>query len=294
MSERFIPEKYIVGAHKNKDGSWDTSRAMKMRPSTKESQEVKQEPTETRVFINPIEVSKEGTQDQSRETKTEVIISNKQLIHGSLSKSSGAFGTVYSVDVAFPAHVDKKYKFVLKEMHIPGNSTENALRNHRAAKKVGLKVWKTYRISEDKHDILMSTGHLEGWEVLHSNILDEEPEYKPIPEFINFELFLSEYYAQALKAAQNSISINGDVPFIMVREDKIDFVLGDVDQLYEVVRQNETLLAKNLQSMHSSLCVHLENVYGATASRRYIDSSRDYIKSTYDVEVADYSDEEDN
>ncbi|MCC7356808.1 MAG: hypothetical protein IT410_04340 [Candidatus Doudnabacteria bacterium] len=289
MSERFIPEEYLVGAHKNKDGSWDTSRAMKMRPPAEGNQDAESEQAESMVFINPIEGGKEGTQGQGRETRTEVIISNKQLIHGSLSESSGAFGTVYTVDVTLPAHAGKKYKFVLKEMLDIGDNTENALSNHRAAKKAGLKVWKTYRISEDKHNILMSTGQLEGWEVLHGNILDEEPVYKPIPEFTNFELFLTDYYAQALKATQNSININADVPFIMVREDEIDFVLGDVDQLEVVATQNKTLLAKNLQSMHFSLRSHLENVYGATASGRYIDSSRDYIKSIYGVEVVDYS-----
>ncbi|PIR04200.1 MAG: hypothetical protein COV59_03385 [Candidatus Magasanikbacteria bacterium CG11_big_fil_rev_8_21_14_0_20_39_34] len=236
-------------------------------------QEMNKTPGEWKVFLNPIA--------DGQETKTRVYITHKTPIAGGENESRGAYGIVYSVDVQLEGS-EKTYPFALKEFHdYKKDETKNALENHRRAKHAGLKVWNTYRISEDGSSILMSTGDVKGWEILgQKTILSKEKRETTLP-FENFQNFLSEYYSQAQKAAEHNIAIAGDVPFLKIREHELDFVLGDMDLLEPSSQTNQlTIQRQNVQNLHSTLVYFLEKNFGEQA-QIYIDQSEQYISQTF-------------
>jgi hypothetical protein len=276
---------------------------MSSRRGSREYMEVEQTGGQPGTFINPIERVGEDGQTSTAETTSEVLIFNKQLINGTEDESKGGFGIAYAVDVQVSGS-DKKLPFVLKEPH--GYMSDewkervvlNSVGNHRMAKRAGLKVWNTYRIAKDKKSVLMSTGHAEGWKLIGDyNKLDQKEcsDFLPINDF---ESFLDSYYSEAEKAAKNQICIAGDVPFFRVRKDKLDFVLGDMDNLLPSKENEDLLMKSNFQNMHSRLTVFFENNFGdfdedtedvdAGDAELYVDQSRDYIKRKFGVEVTRY------
>ncbi|HEY0220815.1 MAG TPA: hypothetical protein VGC58_01180, partial [Candidatus Paceibacterota bacterium] len=185
-------------------------------------------------------------ENQVSESATEILITNKRLINKNLEESGGGFGVVYAVDVQVPGR-DKKYPFVLKEFHGTGTNIAKeaaltAMRNHRLAQQAGLKVWRTYRISENQESILMSTGNTDGWQIIGDfNKIDLENKSELL-NIENFNGFLNDYYQEAAKAAKKKIIISSDVPFFRVLNNKIDFVLGDVDQLTVSEKSEQEIL----------------------------------------------------
>ena len=244
----------------------------KMEPDPHEKHET---PGEWRTFINPI--------SEDRSTRARVFLTNKVPIARSEYESRGAYGTVYSVDVRME-WAKKTYPFALKEFHPQKTeATQEALKNHRHAKLAGLKVWNTYRISEDGTSILMTDGDTDDWEILgQKTTLSKEKRDTTLP-FENFEVFLAEYYSQAQKAAQHGIGIAGDVPFLKIRGHNIDFVLGDVDLLNPsfALHYTEPMIQnQNIQNLHTVLVYFLERNFGDQA-QPYIDESEHYVLQTF-------------
>jgi len=231
----------------------------------------------------------------SGETQTNVLISNKRPINATERESGGAFGTVYAVDVQLPG-VKEKHQFALKELHSPN---PNVIKNYNRAKEAGLRVWKTYRVSEDNKSILMSVGSSEGWRLMGENSKLTEQERADFLPITNFDSFLNTYYKDAIKAADHKISIAGDVPFFRVKKDQLDFVLGDLDQLEDSQKEYEQTLHKNLQSMHSRLVVFFDDNFGehdefaevgfTGEAEIYIEQSSAYIKKHFNLEVNRYN-----
>lgn len=252
-----------------------------------------------RTFVNPI-FSNEG--NKVSESRVEVVLSNKRLINENLQESSGAFGTVYAVDVRVSGS-EENHPFVLKEFHGAGTDVARkaaraSLLSHRLAKQAGLKVWNTYRISEDGESILMSTGNVDDWQVMGgSNRLTAEQQSELL-KIEDLGKFLEGYYKEAQKAAEKHISISSDVPFFRVRGNEINFVLGDLDQLTMSDEDEKKILKNNLQNMHSRLTVFLENNFGdidydseeesAGEAERYVQESTRYIAEHFHQSVTRY------
>lgn len=266
---------------------------MEKFPSTKvETSEASSERAERVVFTNAIF---DGEQQVSK-TETEVLVSNKRLINKNLNESSGGFGVVYAVDVQIPGD-DKKYPFVLKEFHGAGTESAKkdaraALLNHRLAKQAGLKVWNTYRISENEDSILMTSGNAEEWQIIGDFSRLSAEQHSELLQIKNFTEFLQGYYQEAVRAAKQGIIIASDVPFFRVQNNKIDFILGDLDQLEVSEKPEQEILSDNLQSMHSRLVTFFENNFGnmededsdegfAGEAEKYIQQSDQYISRTF-------------
>lgn len=240
------------------------------------------------IFVNVIDDKDEP--GGSRFKDSDVFIIKKELVNKESSKSSGAFGVVYDVDLQLPGS-EKTYHFVLKEMHGSGEQAEekvdNAINNFLRAKQAGLRVWTTYRMSEDGKSILMTTGNMKGWKVLQSQRVGESlPKMNP-PSMNNFKSLLVKYYGDAVKAATNKISIAADVPFFLVQEDSIDFVLGDLDLLEKSDQDPKKMLRQNLQNLHAILTRFFEDNYKGEADQ-FIEESKKYIQKQFDLIVRRY------
>ncbi|MBU0661632.1 hypothetical protein KKG22_05685 [Patescibacteria group bacterium] len=237
---------------------------------------------ELMTFTNPAIGAEEGD-EISGETQTKVLISNKRLINATEAESGGAGGIVYVADVQLPG-VKERHQFVIKELHKPD---PNVIKNYNRAKEVGLKVWKTYRASENGQSILMSSGDTENWKVVgDKNTLSqqERAEFFPIS---NYESFLTDYYREAEKASEHRIAVAGDVPFFRVRKSEIDFILGDYELLEESNEDANILLHQNIQNMHARLAQFFEKNFGDEAEM-YIKQSETYVQTTFQKHVKRY------
>jgi len=154
-----------------------------------------------------------------------------RVISETLISDTGYFGDVFDTIIEIGGHqkrvIIKKY---IGDEEEKRRCAKQALENYSSAKKAGLKVFPTFRISEDGKSILMTSGFLNDQICLGDNNL-KNPAIEKIKDV---DKFISSFFAEALKAAQKGIPLGADVPFIIVSKDKptkIDFVLGDLDSL---------------------------------------------------------------
>ncbi len=137
---------------------------------------------------------------------------------------------------------DRKRKFITKRYY-DRKRAEKAFRNYSLAKKARLKVFPTFRIGEDKKSILMTTGFKENEICVGSNIrtgMDLDVlKLAKIEEIEDLELdtFLENFFNEGLKAAKSGLLLTlDDSAFFILSKNKptkIDFVLGDLDNLKE-------------------------------------------------------------
>lgn len=157
--------------------------------------------------------------------------------------NSGAHGNIFNTIVEINGH---RKRFIVK-MYGSKFSPKitNAVKNYSLAKRAGLKVFPTFRISKDGQSILMTTGFSENKICVGSNniVTVNNLERPLIKKFENVDEFLSKIFQEGLKAAQRGIGIFKDVLFFILSKNdptKIDFVLGDLDNLSEIYPTNPT------------------------------------------------------
>ncbi|MFA6256682.1 MAG: hypothetical protein WC646_00010 [Candidatus Paceibacterota bacterium] len=268
-------KKLVAGVDYGSSGEKDYSRAAELLP------ELPREDTgeEWYTSFNQTSVGKR--------TEVRVKITNKTPITGKLEESRGAFGKVYSVNVEVPGMEGPAPRFALKEYR----NEELALSSHQnyvRGRDSGLKVWRTYRLGADGKSVLMSTSNSQEWRVMGDRNTLSAEEVKVFLPIENFEGFLNAYYEQAVKAAEKHIAIGGDVPMFLVNKNKLDFILGDMDQLDKSDSEPQELLPQNLQGMHSRLVVFLEENCPDHDIESYIAESAGHIKKVFGVSVSRY------
>ena len=187
--------------------------------------------------------------------ETELRIVSETLIN------SGNFGKIYDSVIEIGGlqrrFIVKKYSTMLST--ITGTNAEWALKNYSLAKKAGLRVFPTFRISKDRASILMTTGFFNDKICVASNDHYTVDKFGRalILEIENIDEFLSNFFTESLKAAQQGIQIHFDVFFFILNKNeptKIDFVLGDLDNLYKAGRTKETGV-HNMNSARDALHV---------------------------------------
>ena len=160
--------------------------------------------------------------------------------------TKGSFGKIFDTVIEKGGH---KRRFIVKKYYnytpdLPEyNSTikenaERALHNYTLAKNAGLKVFPTFRISEDGESILMTTGFSDNQICVGSNggLNIDKLKQPLIEEIVNLDKFLVNFFIEGLKAAKNGISLHSDSFFFIFNKSKpikIDFILGDLDSLYK-------------------------------------------------------------
>lgn len=160
----------------------------------------------------------------------------------------GAWGNIYDctaeVDGYKQRFIIKRYEPNIENFRIrtPEEAAKHALENYALATKAGLKVFTTFRIGEDGKSILMTSGFSDNQICIGSNddrikvIKLGQPRIEKI-ENENLDKFLENIFAEGLKAAEAGIGLDADIFFFIISKDKpkkIDFVVGDLDNMEEV------------------------------------------------------------
>jgi hypothetical protein len=157
----------------------------------------------------------------------------------------GAFGTVVADTATIQGGTKKKKKrFAFKTYGKwdpnngswglpPDVSAKNSLRIYLKLRETGIRVFPTYRISEDEKTVLMTLGKQKGWWVYSSNA-PEKKRLEKIKAIVNFDDFLQSLSVNLELANQNGITLPKDAYFFLVKkinetEHQADFVIGDLD-----------------------------------------------------------------
>jgi len=165
----------------------------------------------------------------------------------------GSFGEIFDTVVEVGGHrkrfIIKKYRTQIFEK-IAEKDTKHAFKNYSLAKEAGLKVFPTFRISEDQKSILMTTGFSDNQICVSTNNKINVVELgRPlIEEFEDLDKFISTIFAEGLKAMKKGISLHQDMFFFLLSKNeptKVDFILGDLDNL----KQAESIKVTGWQNM---------------------------------------------
>ena len=206
--------------------------------------------------------------ENERETFYKTLDKNDAGIDVKTSKKftigGGSYGIASLVELEAKQH---RFQFVIKKYSNPGDA-EDALKNYLTAKAAGLKVFRTFRISEDRQKVIVTTGHTKNWVCIGSNNTGVGgslgslalPKLNSIKDF---DKFLKDYFEQAKIATKKNIRILGDSPFFLVERGstdnvRMDFVLGDLDN---VLANHPTFLERNVEFlMHTLIFFAKENI----------------------------------
>lgn len=178
----------------------------------------------------------------------------------------GSRGNVYEAEVSLTEDELREHvwKFALKKFKAADglSSEENAARafkNYAYAKKAGLKVPMTYRLGEDKESVLMSLAgnpNTVFWSTDEWRFSLSPDKAERLEEIPNLVELCDGLFWQAFRAAGRGLSLHMDMPFLLVdsRTHRVDFVLGDLDNL--VARQDSysKVAAMNLREIVR--CLH--------------------------------------
>lgn len=206
-----------------------------------------------------------------------------------ISIDKGLFGDIFYSIIKIKGRkryfIIKRYKEGLADKPASRWAKE-AFENYRFTKEAGSKVFPTFRIDTDEKSILMTAGFMENQTCVGSNnkVNLKELGQPPIKEIVNFNVFLSNFFKEYVKAARAGIFIGGDVPFFIINNLEIvelDFVFGDLDNI--IVHQNPTknylplLIESNLQTAINSLDSFIRfNVTNKELQDRLLNDSHKY------------------
>lgn len=209
------------------------------------------------------------------DTKTVRILDAKKINQGAIGE---IFDTVTEVG-------GRKKRFIIKKFfdpetrdgpYNPAIGPERTFENYNVCKRAGLKVFPTYRISQDKKSILMTNAFSDEWVCIGSNQEDSSINLETFSEtkfteIANFEVFLDSVFGEAIKAAAQDITLPTDCYFFLIQRETshaakvLDFVLGDLDQitLGKVASKEREIFLNNITALTFSIQAFL-NTNAAT------------------------------
>lgn len=198
-----------------------------------------------------------------RRRSSELEVVNERRI------GSGKFGNIFEADVFVSGDLSDneiaelkqknpgRYRSLLRKFVIKKfNDTEQdgsvsqataeenakkAIENYVKAKKAGVKVFSTYRLSDNQRDILMTNGDSDDYYCIGSNkgsntvvsFGGEMIESKNTDE-VKIEEFIKSVFYHAQKSAEKKVALPFDAYFFKIgknEKDKLDFVIGDLDMV---------------------------------------------------------------
>lgn len=163
------------------------------------------------------------------QTPTWIKITGERDLH-----RGGAFGQIYLTDALV---FGRPRKFIVKKfLGSPDHAiryAERAFNNYRRAKKAGLKVLPTYRISGDSTSILMTNLNTNSTVVLSNNRDLGELGLPSVTDDAISPSLTDSIIEHAKLASQQNILIPSDAYFFLFNRGNktIDFTLGDLDKL---------------------------------------------------------------
>ncbi|MDO8499824.1 MAG: hypothetical protein Q7S66_04145 [bacterium] len=166
----------------------------------------------------------------------------------------GIYGQVYQAEVQVGGH---RLKMVVKDFNktsqgfrpiaIARTNARQAIENYGAAKEAGVKVFTTYRLSEDGTKILMTNGNNAETVCVGSNpSSDSVTDFgaEKLEAIDHFENFVKNILEQASLAGSNGIFISIDAYFFLLNRKRpgvVEYVVGDLDE----VIKNPTFFARH-------------------------------------------------
>lgn len=166
----------------------------------------------------------------------------------------GEHGDVYEVEVQKGKH---KRRFALKNYFIEGlkdytedkaiEKTKLAYLGYILAKKIGLKVFRTLRISTEQVQLIMTLGTDENYTLIGGG---SKIKLDKVNEISNIEELIKNIKESVLIATKAKVNVGGDSYFYTFNKSeptKIDFVVGDYDSVYKSNLQEKSLLRANLK-----------------------------------------------
>ena len=212
-------------------------------------------------------------------------------------KFSSSVNKVEATVVNDSGNESSPHTFVLKNYRFPQSSGpsgkkpgENALDNFSLLKNKGFKTWSTFRLSEDKSSAIMTNGNSKGVSLLATNItLNTNTcetalilEKKPLKTIKNFDSFLIDLFAEALKAEKEKIYINLDSYGFLVEDSsvkdgitRLDFVLCDLDNVE--IDELSPRYDLDVQMAYDALKIFLMTYVDADPAYDYIMAAQLYI-----------------
>jgi len=187
----------------------------------------------------------------------------------------GFFGDVFTADTLIKGK--KPWHFVIKRFRDKAEGTaedyaRSAMAKYEVARKVGLRVFRTYRLGEDGRSILMTNGN--DSEVIcvgkvakfpgemSSQLVDlGEPKLAPLSD-AEIEALTVRIFDEASKGATNRLHIHTDAYFFIVNRETraVDFVIGDLDNVKKMTGSIIGSLEKiNIENSCFALSSFLEN-----------------------------------
>lgn len=156
----------------------------------------------------------------------------------------GTFATAHSVIVEQGEGEQRRQKRMVVKRYDgrhgepPEENAEQAVQHYENLRAAGVRVFTTYRLSDDHKSILMTSGHSADWVCIGTNAgtenLSSFPELgrNKLPAISEFPKLVGQIMADTRKATQAGLFIGSDALFMMVnRTDptKLDYVFGDLD-----------------------------------------------------------------
>jgi len=193
---------------------------------------------------------------------------------------SGRYGYVREVVVR---KGDREHTMALKHFFKGREQAQGALDNYKLAKKAGLKVFTTYRISKEGDSILMTNGNSEETACLEIGWKEDRLEKiggTPIEEIDNFDELLENLYQEAEKATENGLYFNGDEYFFLVDKEtktEVDFVLGDLDGISTDLMRYKDVKHDNVSEIRTSLIFFLKQYLSPEVKSSYIQKAIEFF-----------------
>ena len=175
----------------------------------------------------------------------------------------GNFAEIFMVTIKIR---NQLYPFIVKKF-FPRvfSAAEDAVHIWEVAKDHGLKVFSTYRLSEEGGMILMTMGHTEKWICIGTNegsrLLSDFKE-NFMESIDNFPEILLAMLHEAEKAAKARIALSSDCFFFLVDRDKkrrLDFMIGDLDNVMQSSTNYDGLFFGNYANIKQALQFFIHN-----------------------------------
>jgi len=192
-------------------------------------------------------------------------------LHSEKQVGKGGFGEVHQVKGAHVEDARVRTRSYVVKTFLEGTwgssgkvNAQRAVANYEAAKKAGLKVLPTYRLSADGGKILMTDLNKLCDRVLSNN--GSSLGIEKIEKVHDFSIFVKNVFLEAVKAAEGKpiVEVGSDAYFYLAKEKSgetsLDFVIGDMDCVFE---RNEPEIVLTPEDVQSKIAAFLMDKLGA-------------------------------
>ncbi len=198
----------------------------------------------------------------------------------------GAFGTVYKAEIEKGPH---RKSFAVKDYRLGSGITERmpeeqikrfvlrAFSAYEEAKKAGLKVFPTVRISQDHYQLLMSLKENDNYSLLSKGNADDlfsdrdNKRMERVENITNIQELVADIESNLMKASERKIYLPWDSYFFVAEKSNpthLDFVIGDYDYVADKDYREREYKRKEFFDMNiNEAKISLKNLFSSYLKR---------------------------